>query len=194
MVARFACAGGRMASQPQNQRSQRGSRGEILEELLAFERSSLSRQARAHSKRAEDAEDALSEACVQFLRFYDGPPGRDALRWMLVVVKRCAWEISRGSKSHVAVDARSKGDVAPLVREERSGPAELVERFEEAARMAKLIEALKPAEREALILLGLGYSYKEIAEMRGWSMRKVTRCIAEGRATLRQSLERGVKT
>jgi RNA polymerase sigma factor (sigma-70 family) len=193
MVARFACAGGRMASQPQNQRSQRGSRGETLEELLASERSSLSRQARTHSKRAEDAEDALSEACVQFLRFYDGPPGRDALRWMLVVVKRCAWGISRGSKSHVAV-AWSKGDVAPLIREERSGPAELVERFEEMARVTKLIEALKPAEREALILFGLGYSYKEIAQMRGWSIRKVTRCVTEGRATLRQSLERGVKT
>jgi RNA polymerase sigma factor (sigma-70 family) len=193
MVARFACGGGRMASQPQHQQSQSERRGEILEELLASERSSLSRQARTHSKRAEDAEDALSEACVQFLRFYDGPPGRDALRWMLVVVKRCAWGISRGSKSHLAA-IRSKGDVAPLAREERRGPAELVERFEEAVQVAQLIEALKPAEREALILFGLGYSYKEIAQMRGWSIRKVTRCITEGRATLRRSLERGVKT
>jgi hypothetical protein len=127
---------------------------------------------------------------VQFLRFYDGPPGRDALRWMLLVVKRCAWEIS-GSRSHIAIAAGGRGDIAPYIREERWGPAELIERFEESGQVTKLIEALKPAEREALILLGLGYSYKEIAQMRGWSRRKVDRCVTEGRATVRRRLERG---
>ncbi|HEY2333633.1 MAG TPA: RNA polymerase sigma factor [Solirubrobacterales bacterium] len=194
MVARFVCAGGRMASQPRNQRNQRGRRGAILEALLDSERSSLLRQARGHSKRVADAEDALGDACVQFLRFYDGRPGRDALRWMQVVVKRCAWEISRGRKSRVTVTTRRNGDIAPYVRDERSGPAELAERFEEAARAIELLDGLKPAEREALILLGIGYSYKEIAAIRDWSMRKVNRCIIEGRAKLRELLERGVNS
>ena len=52
-------------------------------------------QARFHSRRTEDAEDALSDACVQFLRFYDGPAGIQSLRWMLLVTKRCAWAIRR---------------------------------------------------------------------------------------------------
>ena len=53
------------------------------------------RQARFHSRRHEDAEDALNDACVQFLRFYDGPAGDEALRWMLLVIKRAAWAITR---------------------------------------------------------------------------------------------------
>ncbi len=191
MVARFACAGGRMAFRPQHRQSERDRRGEILGELLDAERRALLRQARSHTQRPQDAEDALSEACVQFLRFYDGPAGRDALRWMLLVIKRCAWEISRGGRSRLAIVAGGRRDVAPFVREERRGPAELVERLEETGQVAELIEALKPAERQALILLGLGYSYKEIARMRGWSRRKVDRCVYEGRAALRRQMGKG---
>lgn len=140
----------------------------------------------------------MSDACVQFLRYYDGPRGDDALRWMLVVAKRCAWAIGRhGDARESRVVVGTKGDaedVAVLAREERSGPDELVERSEEMAQVTELIEELKPDERAALILLGLGYSYKEIAELRGWSMRKVNRCLSEGRASVRKSMERGVKT
>jgi RNA polymerase sigma factor, sigma-70 family len=170
----------------------------MLEELLGSERAPLLRQARSHSRRAEDADDALSDACVQFLRYYDGPPGTDALRWMLVVTKRCAWAIARHSnarESRVVVGETGAGkDVAALVREERSGPGELLERSEESARVTELIEGLKPDERVALILLGLGYSYKEIAELRGWSVRKVNRCVTEGRASVRELMARGVKS
>jgi DNA-directed RNA polymerase specialized sigma24 family protein len=82
----------------------------------------LLRQARFHSHRIEDAEDALSDACVQFLRFYDGPAGEDALRWMLLVVKRAAWAIGRRGASR---EARLRsGAIEP-----RIGPAELVERI-----------------------------------------------------------------
>ena len=71
------------------------------------------RQARYHSRRHEDADDALSDACVQFLRFYDGPPGDDALRWMLLVIKRCAWAIRRRAvarESRYRTRARDRED------------------------------------------------------------------------------------
>ena len=55
------------------------------------------------------------------------------------------------------------------MREERIGSPELSERSEETARVVEAIAQLKPDERTALILLGLGCSYKEIAELRGWS-------------------------
>lgn len=187
-----------MASQPQDQTSQQEHRAKMLGELVCSERPALLRQARSHSRRSEEAEDALSDACVQFLRFYDGPPGRDALRWMLVVVKRCAWTLSRQGRSResrVAIGATGGGvDVALVVQAERDGPVELLERSEETTGVAELIGRLKPAEREALILRGLGYSYKEIAEMRGWSITKVNRCMSKGRAAVRRELERGVKS
>ena len=59
-----------------------------------------------------------------------------------------------------------------VVADERRGPAELTERAEEAAKVIAMIEELKPDERTALILFGLGCSYKEIRELRGWSGRR----------------------
>ena len=82
----FACGAAGMATQPQS-RDGEERRARALDQLLRSERRSLARQARFHSRRPEDAEDALSDACVQFLRFYDGPAGDDALRWMMLVVE-----------------------------------------------------------------------------------------------------------
>jgi RNA polymerase sigma factor (sigma-70 family) len=169
----------------------------VLDRLLRFERGRLVRQARFHSHRPQDAEDALGDACVQFLRFYDGPPGEDALRWMMVVVKRCAWKIgnrmrTREARYQIAHTEQVAEELAIVVREQRSGPAELVERSEDTARIVELMERLKPDERAALILFGLGCSYAEICELRGWSTTKVNRCISEGRAHVRELLERGV--
>ena len=143
------------------------------------------RQARLHSRRSQDAEDALGDACVQFLRFYDGSSDEHALRWMMIVVKRCAWAIARRAKTreahhYVTETERAAEQLAIVVREERSGPAELTERSEETARLLDLIDGRKPDERTALALFGLGCSYAEIGELRGWSATKVNRSV--GRA------------
>ena len=71
------------------------------------------------------------------------------------------------------------------------GTAELLERAEETETVMSLIEQLKPDERSALILLGFGCSYKEIRELRGWSKMKLNRCLAEGRARVREIASRG---
>lgn len=167
------------------------SRGEVLDELLRSEHLRLLRQARHHTRSDHDAEEALAEAFVQFLRFYDGPPGEDAVHWLLLVVKRCAWQQRRrGSwKNEVLTDDPEQA--AHRSYDEQGDPAVLAERREDALRLADLISGLKPVERRALLLLGLGYSYKEIAELSGWSVRKVDRCITEGRAAIRQSMQWG---
>ena len=166
------------------------SRASMLEDLLISERPELLRQARRNSSRAVDAEDALATACVQFLRFYDGQEGVNALRWMMLVVKRCAWQFS-GQESKtlpVPFEADEPVAVGSADRDENADPADLVER---RAEVAALMAQLKPAERDALVLLGLGYSYKEIAEIQGWTQTKVNRCLAEGRAALRRAREGG---
>jgi DNA-directed RNA polymerase specialized sigma24 family protein len=154
------------------------------------------RQARFHSRRHEDADDALNDACVQFLRFYDGSSGEYALRWMLIVVKRCAWAIrrkavARESRYRMSAREREGEGLEGAVADERVGTDELVERAEETAKVVELIERLKPDERTALILLGLGCSYAEIRELRSWSKSKLHRCLVEGRARVRELLERG---
>ena len=58
-----------------------------------------------------------------------------------------------------------------------------------ASRLAdaiRLLLELKPQERLALILQAHGYSYAEIRRLCGWTYTKVNRCLAEGRARLRE--------
>jgi RNA polymerase sigma factor (sigma-70 family) len=171
-----------MAAHPQIAREGTQRRAIMLTSLLETSSHRLMRQALSHSDRRADAEDALGDACVQFLRFYDGASGDPALHWMLLVVKRCAWAISRGR-----VAERTEA----LLADDRIGPAEMVERAEETEQLIEAIEQLKPDERRALILVGLGCTYEEIREFRGWSARKVRRCLDEGRARVRNLLAKG---
>lgn len=185
-----------MAPKPQSQSKARKRRARTLDELLRSERGQLMQQARFHSRRPEDAEEALSDACVEFLRFYDGSAGEDAVRWMLLVVKRCAWAITRRTEirpaRHGVVGVGlDDADLEASTSEAQLGLSELVERSEETVRTIELIEQLKPDERIALILVGLGYSYAEIGEARHWSQTKVRRCVYEGRTRVREELERG---
>jgi DNA-directed RNA polymerase specialized sigma24 family protein len=171
-----------MATQRQSPSEEKDYRATVLSNLLQVEHSRLMHQALSHSRKRDDAEDALSDACVQFLRFYDGTAGEAALHWMLLVIKRCAWAIGRGRVGEL---------IEVVVPDDRLGPAELVERAEETEQLIESIELLKPDERVALILLGLGCSYAEIRDLRGWSARKVRRCLDDGRARVRKMLEEG---
>jgi RNA polymerase sigma factor (sigma-70 family) len=192
MVARKACGGGRMAAQPQPKTASHR-RGQMLTGLLEKDGAALRRQARAHAQRPADAEDALQDACVAFLRYYDGLAS-EAVLWMQVVVKRCAWAIarraSRACETGFDLPSPNGGGEVPELDplDERPGPAQAVERDEAIAERSALLGRLKRDERRALLLLALGYSYREIAQRQGWTYTKVNRCIAEGRAALRGRL------
>lgn len=183
-----------MAPRPDPEHQNRD-RAEILQEVLTSERPALIAQARAHSHRREDADDALSDAAVQFLRYYDGPSGRDAIRWMMFVTKRCAWEIAkrtrRSERRTAIVPLEFDSDPIDALPAVGPDPADRAERGEEVGMIAAKIRELKPDERTALVLLGLGYSYREIAAGQGWTYTKVKRCVFEGRARLRELLARG---
>ena len=178
-----------MAAQPKPSPATR--RREMLCQLLDRDGPKLRHQARLHAQRPGDAEDALQDACVQFLRYYDGS-AEDALRWMYVVVKRCAWAIARrasrtrelGYEVPTADGNGAERGIASI--DERPGIAETAERREAASERFGLLAELKPDERMALLLLGFGFSYQEIALRRGWTYTKVNRCIAEGRAAVRK--------
>ena len=178
-----------MASRRQHrqQRQQRSAR--LLDGLLHDHRDRLLHQARFHSEGVSDAEDALADACVQILRFFDGVTDEHALRWMLVVVKRCAWAISRRRRERASLlEAVPREEIQG---EPCRGPVELLEVAEEVREFGAALDELKPDERRALALLALGYSYREIAESQGWTRTKVNRCLAEGRARLRRLLAEG---
>jgi RNA polymerase sigma factor (sigma-70 family) len=165
-------------------------RAELLEELLCRKGAYLRHQAFRHANSAEAAEEALREAAVQFMRFFEGDSANHALRWMLTTVKRSAWAIKRRARRRPALvltttDVEEREEESWIAHDDRPGPAELAERGEEQAETVEALERLKPDERTALLMLGLGCSYREIQDRRGWTRTKVNRCLAEGREALR---------
>jgi len=154
----------------------------------------LRAQAQRHSSSQQDGDDALQDACLLFLAKFDGSAIdlSHALRWMQVVVKRCAWRIGRKARAETSRRSRAEHDpdggdvVQTRVASSGRGPAEQVELKAELERKTGHFARLKRDERIALALVALGYSYVEIRARFGWTHAKVNRCVAEGRAALRE--------
>jgi hypothetical protein len=81
-------------------------------------------------------------------------------------------------------------DWIALLPSELDGPPERAERDEAVERSREALTTLKPQEVRALSLLAEGYSYREIAEITGYSATKVNRCVSEGRERFRRFLVR----
>lgn len=179
-----------MPNQPHSPSAGPTRRSQILDATLNQNRAMLLRQAGRNSSRPGDAEDALQDACVRFLAHYDGPAGTDALRWMMLVTKRCAWAIAarrseRESSRELAVGDPHGTSALGARAEAHLDPAVIAERSELKERRIAALTALKQDQRTALILFGLGFSYWEIARRQRWTYTKVNRCMREGRAALR---------
>jgi RNA polymerase sigma factor (sigma-70 family) len=178
-------------AEPNGKQPSRTQNARLLEQLIASHGALLHRQAAKHSQRPVDAEDALHDAYALFLqRFHGRLP---ALPYLMTTIKHSAWAISRRpdrSREYSAYDAvgsDSEFDPWELIPDPSNEPQTQAERHEELERRRAAILALKPDERRALLLLGAGLSYREIAELNDWTLTKVNRCLAEGRAALRRA-------
>ena len=157
-------------------------------------RSYLLRIAERNSLNPDDAEEALQEALIAFVRRFNPDGEAPALAWLTLTLKRECWQRCRGEHlerraGQEADDGEGKGICSRLAQLPDPGrsPQEAVELAELVSEVRGRLSRLKPNERRALSLLALGYSYKEIGEITGWTRTKINRCIAEGRATLRAS-------
>lgn len=82
-----------MTTQPQSPSPRPSNPAAILEALIARHGAELRAQAARHAPSAADVDDALQDAYVELLRYYHGPPGADALRYLMVCVKQRTWAI-----------------------------------------------------------------------------------------------------
>jgi RNA polymerase sigma factor (sigma-70 family) len=186
-----------MATQPRGAKSKGDERSarnaELLTGIVARHEAKLRRQATHNAQLPSDVEDALQEAYALFLEHYDGR--WPALPYLLTTVKRCAWAARRRASRRREIGADqllgpdADGDIWELLPHAGLEPPEAVERAEALERRREALAQLKRDEQRALLLLGLGLSYAEIAEVNDWTYTKVNRCVAEGRVRLRELLE-----
>lgn len=185
-----------MANRRQEDRDRNGRNARLLERVLRDHGGRLLAHARFHAELPDDAEDALGDACVQFLSHFQGRTEEEARRWMLVVVKRCAWAPARQRDERrevIAEVSAERFETEPgggLPDRRGLGPEQQVEAAEAARQFGAAMAALKVDERQTLVLIALGYSYSEIGRICGWTHSKVNRSVAEGRTRLRRLLQK----
>jgi RNA polymerase sigma factor (sigma-70 family) len=152
--------------------------------LLSRHGAALLRCAQRVSLCPDDAEDAMQRSIEILLTKAPAGDIRRLVAWMRVVVRREALAVRRKRERQLNPGEGTSWPVEAVLCQ-RPGPREQLERRERVARAARMLAALKPQERRAIVLRAQGYSYAEICELTGWSHTKVNRALAEGRARLR---------
>lgn len=163
---------------------------QLAEEMFTEHRRLLVGQARRYSYLPHEAEEALQQAFFYFLTSYDPESGAPPLYWMLKTIKHACWAVARKEIKHekrrAFPEVGNDGEESEMKFEQApskaAGPEELVSVCDEInSRMVRL----KPDERSAVVCHAIGYSYKEIADLKNWTYTKVNRCITEGRSAAR---------
>jgi RNA polymerase sigma factor (sigma-70 family) len=161
----------------------------LATEIYAKHRPHLLRIATRNALSPEDAEDALQDAFIIFAAKFDPDGEAHPLAWLTLVLKRECW----GRRKRERLDRRALpngdpealDDVIASIPDTAHTPDARAELADRAAEIGRHMAALKPQERRALSLLALGFTYREIGELTGWTYTKINRCIAEGRARIR---------
>lgn len=172
-----------------------GARKRVAVETFTRNEVALRRTAERYSICADDAEEALQRGLEILLKKAPSEDPRDLVRWTQTVVKHEALAVRAERERTLAgpaavVPAPGHEDWVAMLPADVAGPAERAERHEAIERSREALATLKPQEVRTLGLLAEGYSYREIAEITGYSARKVNRAIAEGRERFRHFLVR----
>jgi RNA polymerase sigma factor (sigma-70 family) len=162
-----------------------GGRRERALAVLAVAEPQFRRTACRVSLCADDAEDAFQRAVEILLTKAPERPPNALVAWMQVVTRREALAVRRARERLLAAWRDGGGELSEALLCERPGPMERAEGRDRVAAAARALAELKPDERLAIVLQAHGYSYAEIGELCSWTYTKVNRCLAEGRAKLR---------
>ena len=172
-----------------------GARKRVAVETFAGNEAVLRRTAQRYSICVDDADEALQRGLEILLNKAPTENPRDLIRWTQTVVKHEALAVRAERERTLAGPAAAtpvpgREDWVAMLPAEVAGPAERAERHEAIERSREALATLKPQEVRTLGLLAEGYSYREIADITGYSPRKVNRAIAEGRERFRHFLIR----
>jgi RNA polymerase sigma-70 factor (ECF subfamily) len=156
--------------------------------LLPFEQAILPHMDAAYelarwlTRRAQDAEDVVQEACLRAFRFFGTFRGGDGRAWLLTIVRKTSytWLQKNRAREPASFD-QEKHDLASAADDPQAQMAQT----EDAELLRDVLGELPAEFREVIVLRELhGYSYKEIAEALGIPRGTVMSRLARGRARL----------
>jgi RNA polymerase sigma-70 factor, ECF subfamily len=132
-----------------------------------------------------DAEDAVQECYLRALRHFDTYRGPAIKPWLLMILRNvCYGTFARRGQQEQLGDDDTAAEQAMWQEPQAPPDSALLSRQEREA-VRKLVEALPPPFREAIVLREFNdMSYREIAEVAGVPVGTVMSRIARGRAML----------
>jgi DNA-directed RNA polymerase specialized sigma24 family protein len=161
-------------------------RREQISAFYARHATRLQERVRRHAHVPEQTiEDACQHAWTILVRRRDIRLDAAGFSWLATVAIREAWHRDAVPETPIGAFQGPPHDhdcdrSEPPARDDRSAEDRALERIEHTERIGTLA-TLKPREREALTLQGLGYSYREIARLTDSTYSAVNRRITEGR-------------
>ncbi|HEY1242358.1 MAG TPA: sigma-70 family RNA polymerase sigma factor [Bryobacteraceae bacterium] len=134
---------------------------------------------------SQDAEDAVQDAYLRALTYFDSFHGEDGRAWLLAIVRHTCFEWLRKKRRHVEMPTEH----LELARDGAPSPEALQLRNADRAAVQRAIEALPPEFREALVLREMEeMSYKQIARISKVPIGTVMSRLARARRRLLESL------
>ena len=145
---------------------------------------------------AQQAEDAVQEAYLRALRFFDDLRGEDARPWLMGIVRNACYDCMRERRrlgDQIEFDEMRDSDITGLATtawpDSSVDPADLWDKHVLGKRVNAAIEALAPAFREVIVLRELEeMSYEDIARVAGIPLGTVMSRLSRARALLREAL------
>ena len=133
-----------------------------------------------------DAQDAVQEAVLRALRYFEGFRGEDARAWLLTIVRNYCYTWKKGRATDRSTVAFS--DTADQVADVRATD-DLVIQSTESERVKAAVDALPDELREVIVLRELNeMSYREISEVVGVPIGTVMSRLSRGRNRLAEAL------
>jgi RNA polymerase sigma-70 factor (ECF subfamily) len=134
-----------------------------------------------------DAQDAVQDAVLRALRYFEGYRDGDARAWLLTIVRNCCLTRQRRDRAR-----RSMMPFIEAAAVEAADPRETdqpaIERSDRAA-LERLVAALPPEFREVIVLREVEeLSYKEISDIVGVPIGTVMSRLARARQRLASAL------
>jgi RNA polymerase sigma-70 factor (ECF subfamily) len=134
-----------------------------------------------------DAQDAVQEAALRAVRYFDGFRGGDARAWLLAIVRNCCYTWQQGRHAEPATISYTDDTVIDIA-DPRATDDQVVEGAERA-RVQAAVRALPADLREMVVLREIEQlSYREISEVVGIPIGTVMSRLSRARQRLAATL------